>query len=196
LQHPAIVQIYEVGQQRGQPYLALEYVDGGSLAQQLAGTPQPARQAAQLLETLARAMHHAHQRGIIHRDLTPANVLLSGSDPPQGIRLGSSDALGHYEPKITDFGLAKLVASGEENQTRTGVVMGTPSYMAPEQAGGRTNEIGPAVDIYALGAILYDMLTGRPPFNAASSMETLRAHGFGQNRADCYPRGHAPETTV
>src|SRR5438132_253255 len=175
LQHPNIVQIYEVGEQNGQPYFALEFVAGGSLAQRLDGTPQAVRSAAQRVEVLARAMHHAHQQGIVHRDLKPANVLLTRSNPTHGVRLGKSPVeAGHYEPKITDFGLAKLLAGGEQNQTRTGAVMGTPSYMAPEQAAGKTKEISPAVDIYALGAILYDMLTGRPPFKAASSLETLQ----------------------
>jgi serine/threonine-protein kinase len=158
LQHPHIVQIHELGEQAGCPYLALEYVDGVSLAQQLGGTPQPPRAAAQLVETLARAVHHAHERGVVHRDLTPANVLLTSDGTP----------------KITDFGLAKLVLGGGAGQTQTGAVMGTPSYMAPEQAAGRSKEIGPAVDIYALGAILYELLTGRPPFKAASSLETVQ----------------------
>jgi serine/threonine-protein kinase len=109
-----------------------------------------------VVETLARAMHHAHQRGIIHRDLKPANVLLT--------RTG--------KPKITDFGLAKRVEGGP-GLTQSGAVMGTPSYMAPEQAGGKSKTIGPAADVYALGAILYECLTGRPPFRAASSLDTL-----------------------
>src|SRR5262249_51293268 len=156
LQHPNIVQVYEVGRQGEHPYMALEYVDGGSLAQQLTGTPWPARQAGQLVETLARAMHCAHQRGIVHRDLTPGNVLLTAD----GV------------PKITDFGLAKILVGGAM-QTQTGVILGTPSYIAPEQAAGKTREIGPAVDVYALGAILYELLTGRPPFKAEAALETL-----------------------
>ena len=120
LQHPNIVQIYEIGEQDGLPYFALEFMDGGSLDKRLGGTPLPPRQAAQLLETLARAIHYAHERGIIHRDLKPANVLLT------------ADAI---VPKITDFGLAKQVES-DAGQTKSGAVMGTPSYMAPEQAEG------------------------------------------------------------
>jgi WD40 repeat protein len=162
LQHPNIVQIYEVGEWRAAPnspplpFFALEFVDGGSLASRMAGTPLPAREAAQLTETLARAMDVAHQRGIVHRDLKPANVLLTAG----GV------------PKITDFGLAKRL-DDDSGQTRTGAVMGTPSYMAPEQALGKVRAIGPAADIYALGATLYEMLTGRPPFKGATGMDTL-----------------------
>jgi serine/threonine protein kinase/WD40 repeat protein len=157
LQHPHIVQIYEVGQQGLHPYMALEYVDGGSLARQLNGTPMAAQQAAQWVATLAGAVHYAHKRGIVHRDLTPANVLIT----VDGV------------PKITDFGLAKMLIGGGI-QTQTGVLMGTPSYMAPEQAGGGAKDVGPAADIYALGAILYEMLTGRAPFKAETPLETLR----------------------
>jgi serine/threonine protein kinase len=163
LQHPNIVQIHEVGDQGGTPYFSLEYVEGGTLAEQLDGTPQPARTAAQLLETLARAMHYAHQRGIVHRDLKPANVLLARSDAIHGARLGRPDEAGHYEhyvPKITDFGLAKRLDK-EVGHTQTGAIMGTPSYMAAEQAEGKIRAIGPATDVYGLGAILYEMLTGR-----------------------------------
>jgi hypothetical protein len=156
LGHPGIVQIYEVGEQAGCPYLALEFVGGGSLAQQLDGTPMPPRRAAGLLLDLARALQHAHERGILHRDLKPANVLLTES----GVT------------KVADFGLAKLL-DGEPGQTHTGVVLGTPNYMAPEQATGKVRAIGPATDVYALGAILYEMLTGRPPFLGGSVLETL-----------------------
>ena len=157
LQHPNIVQIHEVGEAEGRPFFSLEYVEGGSLAERLQGTPLAPRQAAQLVETLARAVHQAHLQGIVHRDLKPANVLLT------------SDG----RPKITDFGLAKRLGDAS-SQTASGAVMGTPSYMAPEQAGGRTQEIGPATDVYALGTILYELLTGRPPFKAASLLETVR----------------------
>jgi serine/threonine protein kinase len=156
LHHPGIVQIYEVGEQAGCPYLALEFVSGGSLAQQLDGTPMPPRRAAQLLLDLARAVQHAHEQGIVHRDLKPANVLLTET----GVA------------KIADFGLAKLL-DVEQGQTRTGAVLGSPSYMAPEQAAGKVRAIGPATDVYALGAILYELLTGRPPFLGASLLETL-----------------------
>jgi tetratricopeptide (TPR) repeat protein/tRNA A-37 threonylcarbamoyl transferase component Bud32 len=155
LQHPNIVQIYEVGEQVGTPYFSLELVDGGSLAQKLAGAPQPPPEAAGLIRTLARAIHHAHAHGVVHRDLKPANVLLS----PDGT------------PKITDFGLAKKL--DEAGCTQAGAIMGTPSYMAPEQARGDPKRVGPAADVYALGAVLYECLTGRPPFRAASAWDTV-----------------------
>jgi tetratricopeptide (TPR) repeat protein len=156
LQHPNLVQIYEVGEQDGRPYLVLEFVAGSSLDKKLNGTPMPVQQAAQLVETLARAIDAAHQAGIIHRDLKPANVLLAADGTP----------------KITDFGLAKRMdkAAGD---TLSGAVIGTPSYMAPEQASGQSKHIGPAADVYALGAMLYELLTGRPPFRAASPLDTL-----------------------
>lgn len=157
LQHPNIVQIFEVGEADGHLLLALEYVPGGTLAMKLAGRPQPATPAARLIETLARAVDHAHRQEIIHRDLKPANVLLAGDGTP----------------KITDFGLAKLL-DRQELQTATGSIIGTPCYMAPEQAAGPTSAVGVATDVYALGAILYEMLTGRPPFRAQALMETLR----------------------
>jgi serine/threonine-protein kinase len=156
LQHPNIVQVYEVGKHGGYPFLSLEYVGGGSLAQRFTGTPQPPPEAARLVETLARAMHYAHQRGILHRDLKPANVLLT----EDGI------------PKVADFGLAKQL-DVQTGQTQSGSILGTPSYMAPEQAAGLTHALGPAVDIYALGAILYEALTGRPPFTGATALDTL-----------------------
>src|SRR5262249_43254277 len=118
----------------------------------------PARQAAELVETLARAIHSAHGQGVVHRDLTPANVLLTTDD----------------RPKITDFGLAKLVIGGGDLRTQTGELLGTPSYMAPEQAASRHRAIGAATDVYALGAILYELLIGRPPFKGESPLETLR----------------------
>jgi eukaryotic-like serine/threonine-protein kinase len=155
-QHPNIVQVYEVGEFDGQGYLVLEYAAGGSLEQKLANTPQPARESAQLIEDLARALHYAHQHGIVHRDLKPANVVLTET----GL------------PKVTDFGLAKLMER-EGGLTQTGDIMGTPSYMAPEQAQGTPSDATPATDVYALGAILYEMLTGRPPFKGATPLSTL-----------------------
>jgi serine/threonine protein kinase/Tfp pilus assembly protein PilF len=177
LQHPNIVQIYEVGEHDGRPFLALEYVDGGSLDRRLNGTPQTPPDAARLVETLAHTVHHAHERGIVHRDLKPANVLLAsgGRQPPvddEGTG-GLRPPPGDLAPKITDFGLAKVLIGGSAEQTQTGAILGTPSYMAPEQARGRGRAIGPATDVYALGAILYELLTGRPPFKATSVMETL-----------------------
>jgi eukaryotic-like serine/threonine-protein kinase len=158
LRHPNIVQVYEVGEHDGLPFFSLEFVEGGSLHQKMDGKPLPPRDAAKILETLARAMHYAHEHNIIHRDLKPANVLLT------------SDAI----PKITDFGLAKRLEQKEDSsKTRTGTLMGTPSYMSPEQAAGRTRDIGPLSDQYTLGAILYEMLTGRPPFLGATMLETI-----------------------
>jgi serine/threonine protein kinase len=182
LQHPNIVQIYEVGEHAGRPFVALEYVAGGSLAQQLDGTPLPTRQAAALLVPLARAMQHAHERNLVHRDLKPANVLLSkiedrGSrnedrEPQSPIRSSILDPRSSIL-KVTDFGLAKRL-DADTVQTRSGVILGTPSYMPPEQAEGRGQQIGPAADIYALGAILYELLTGRPPFKGDTVLETIR----------------------
>jgi tetratricopeptide (TPR) repeat protein/predicted Ser/Thr protein kinase len=155
LHHPNIVQIYDVGEHDDHPYFTLEYVDGGSLGERISGKPLPPREAAEIIEVLARAIHCAHERGIIHRDLKPCNVLMA--------RDGT--------PKITDFGLAKLM-DAEDAHTRTGSVLGTPSYMAPEQALGQKT-IGPPADIYALGSILYEALTGRPPFRGETSMDLL-----------------------
>jgi WD40 repeat protein/serine/threonine protein kinase len=173
LQHPNIVQIHEVGEAQGRPFFSLEYVDGGSLDRKTAGTPLPPRQAARLVETLAGAMDAAHRCGIIHRDLKPANVLLARTDPLHGVALGSGlREAAHYQPKITDFGLAKKLDAGP-GQTASGAILGTPSYMAPEQAGGQKKVVGPLADVYALGAILYELLTGRPPFRAATVIDTL-----------------------
>jgi serine/threonine protein kinase len=170
LQHPNIVQIHEIGEMDGKPYFSLEFVDGGSLAGRMMSEPQAAFPAAQLIEILARAMHYAHQRGIVHRDLKPANILLA-NPPADGSSTAPVTSFGI--PKVTDFGLAKRM-DVDLAQTQSGAILGTPSYMAPEQAGGRVREIGPCTDIYALGAILYDLLTGRPPFKANTLADTLR----------------------
>jgi serine/threonine protein kinase len=175
LQHQNVVQIYEISEVGGLPFFSLEYVDGGSLAHKLQGGPLSARHGAQLLQTLAKAMHAAHLRGIIHRDLKPANVLLTGD----GV------------PKITDFGLAKQL-EGHDELTRSGAIMGTPSYMAPEQASGHSSRIGPRVDVYALGAILYCMLTGRPPFRGASLVEILDQVRFQDPVRPCRMRPDLP----
>jgi formylglycine-generating enzyme required for sulfatase activity/tRNA A-37 threonylcarbamoyl transferase component Bud32 len=156
LQHPNIVQIHEVGEAGGHPYCALEFVEGGNLAGKLNGKPLPAREAAKLVESLARAIQVAHSRNVLHRDLKPANVLLTADGTP----------------KITDFGLARQLDS-DSGETQAGAVMGTPSYMAPEQASGHAHEAGPPADVYALGAILYECLAGRPPFKGKTIVETL-----------------------
>jgi serine/threonine protein kinase len=158
LQHPNIIQIYEVGEHENIPFFSLEFCPGGSLDRKLGGTPLLPEQAAGLVRTLAEAIHAAHQAGIVHRDLKPANVLLAADGAP----------------KITDFGLArKLDGNPDGGPTQTGTILGTPGYMAPEQASGQCRELGPAADIYALGAILYECLTGRPPFQAATPLETI-----------------------
>ncbi len=162
LQHPNIVQIYEVGQWDGRPFYSMEYVEGGNLARRLARGPLAVRTAAELVEVLARAVHYAHERGVAHRDLKPSNVLLT---------LDGS-------PKIADFGLAKWLEEGAggtdlTQHTRTGEILGTPAYMAPEQAAGLTKDAGAGADIYALGAILYELLTGRPPFGGPTSLHAL-----------------------
>lgn len=157
LHHAAIVQIHEIGSHAGRPFLSLEFVPGGSLATRLQSGPLTPLAAAELVEELAGAVAHAHRAHVVHRDLKPANVLL--------------DLDG--KPKVADFGLARLL-DGDAGLSRTGTVVGTPSYMAPEQADGRGRPIGPPADVYALGAILYECLTGRPPFRAAGILETLQ----------------------
>jgi hypothetical protein len=163
LHHPNIVQIHEIGEADGRPFFALEYVAGGSLAERLVGQPLPPRDAARLVATLAEAMQLAHSRNLVHRDLKPANVLLAGA---------ASTPVGQCQPKVTDFGLVRRL-DDSSGQTLDGMLVGTPCYMAPEQAEGRARSAGPAADVYALGAILYECLTGRPPFQGATPLETL-----------------------
>jgi WD40 repeat protein len=156
VQHPNIVQIYAIGEAGGLPYLELEYLPGGSLDRVLDGTPWPARRAARLVESLARGVAEAHRVHTIHRDIKPGNILMAADGTP----------------KIADFGLAKSV-NIESGLTATGSILGSPSYMAPEQAGGDSTRVGPLADVYALGAILYELLVGRPPFRGATVMDTL-----------------------
>jgi tRNA A-37 threonylcarbamoyl transferase component Bud32 len=156
LKHPNIVPIYAIGEDARQVYFALEYVNGGSLASKLDGKPWAARTAAELVAVLAGAVQHAHEKGIIHRDLKPANVLIDDQGTPH----------------VTDFGLARQVQ--ESGLTLDGAVLGTPAYMAPEQAAGLNDNIGPATDVFGLGAILYQLLTGRPPYQGPNALTTLR----------------------
>jgi eukaryotic-like serine/threonine-protein kinase len=156
LQHPDIVQIHDVGQAGGLPYFSLEFIDGRSLAAQIDGRPQDITLAAWITRKLARAIHAAHLQGIVHRDLKPANILLTTDG----------------RPKIIDFGLAQRLGD-DTDQTRSGTIVGTPDYMAPEQARGQADNAGPLVDQHALGAILYELLTGRPPFRGSTPADTL-----------------------
>jgi WD40 repeat protein len=157
LRHPNIVQIHGVGEHDGQPYLVLEYLEGGSLAATLGGTPRAPHVVAALVDVLAGAVEHAHERGIVHRDLKPSNVLMTSDGTP----------------KIADFGLAKFLDELTDS-IESGSMVGTPTYMSPEQASGRKGRIGPSADVYALGSILYEGLCGRPPFCADTPLETLR----------------------
>ncbi|MCS6850183.1 MAG: serine/threonine protein kinase [Gemmataceae bacterium] len=157
LRHPNIVTVHEVGEVDGQYFYTMELIEGPSLAQRVAAGPLPGRQAAHYLLHIARAIHHAHQRGVLHRDLKPSNILLDADD----------------QPHVADFGLAKHLG-GDAAQTRSGALLGTPSYMAPEQASGRVRSLGPACDVYGLGAVLYELITGQPPFLADTPLETVR----------------------
>jgi serine/threonine-protein kinase len=156
LRYPNVVQIHHVGHAAGLPFFELEYVEGGSLDRRLDGTPWPPRRAAEVVEALTRGVAEAHRLGIVHRDLKPGNVLLAADGAP----------------KVADFGLAKSL-TGDGGLTQSGAILGSPSYVAPEQARGGAKEIGPPADFYALGAILYELLTGRPPFRGATVLETL-----------------------
>jgi serine/threonine protein kinase len=156
LHHQGIVQVHAVSEHDSRPFLVLEYVEGGTLASKLKGKPVAPRQAAGIVEKLARAVQTAHEAGVVHRDLKPANVLVTA----------------RWEPKIADFGLAKCLDS--VHLTQTGAVLGTPAYMAPEQAAGRVQDVGPASDVYSLGAILYELLTGKTPFQGTDKIAVLR----------------------
>jgi serine/threonine protein kinase len=175
IQHPNIVQIYEIGEHEGIPYFSMEFVPGGTLSEKLRGQALQSRSAARLVETLARAIHEFHQRGFLHRDLKPSNILLTTE----------------ATPKITDFGLAKQL-SGPDGPTQAGETLGTPCYMAPEQVQGKRDDLGPTTDVYALGAILYTLLAGRPPFDG-ESMAVL----WATIHQDPEPPGHfAPRVPV
>ncbi len=155
LNHPNIVTVHEVGTCNGQHFYSMDFIDGPSLAQRLANGPLPSRMAARYLLGIAQAIHHAHKQKILHRDLKPSNILLDRDD----------------QPHVADFGLAKKL--GDTGKTRTGSILGTPSYMAPEQAAGKVRELGPACDVYGLGALLYELLTGRPPFRSETPLDTI-----------------------
>lgn len=185
--HPGIVPVYEAGEHAGQPYFCMALVEGKSLALEVASGPLPPKLACQWMEKIAEAVHFAHQKGVIHRDLKPANILLQrveagSSSPRDGSTLASGGASSpasggldaeSFLPRITDFGLAKRV-EGDDGLTSEGMILGTPSYMSPEQASGQNDKIGPAADIYSLGATLYHLLTGRAPFQSANRRETVR----------------------
>ena len=174
LRHPSVVQIYGLGDHEGRPYFEMEYIEGGSLAGRLTGTPWAAEPAARMVAVLARAVGAAHQLGIVHRDLKPANILLTADG----------------EPKVSDFGLARSLAS-DVRLTQTGQLLGTPCYMAPEQADAGALEVGPAADVYSLGAIVYELLTGHPPFRAATTLQTL---DMVRSREPVPPRELQPST--
>jgi eukaryotic-like serine/threonine-protein kinase len=183
LQHPNIIPVHEVGEHDGRDFFTMPFIEGRSLASVLADGPLPPHESARLVATLAKAVEHAHQQGIIHRDLKPGNVLLAaspdGSDVnpsstlPPNVDSRSSSPDSSRTPMIADFGLAKHLVSERESLTQTGAIVGTPSFMPPEQAAGNRGRIGPASDVYSLGAILYNCVTGRPPFQAATRIDTL-----------------------
>lgn len=169
LQHPNIVAVHEIGLVDGQHFYSMDFIDGPSLSQRLRDGPLPGRAAARYAMIIARAMHHAHKHNILHRDLKPSNVLLDGAD----------------QPHITDFGLAKKLG-GDSSQTHTGAVLGTPSYMAPEQAAGKNKELGPPCDVYGIGALLYELLTGQPIFLANTPVDTLQRVLEDEPVAPCF----------
>ncbi|MFO0865836.1 MAG: serine/threonine-protein kinase [Gemmataceae bacterium] len=156
LKHPSIVAVHDIGEVEGQHFFTMEFIEGKSLAEVITHGPLPQRLAARYVRLIAQAVHHAHKQGIVHRDLKPSNVLIDVDDLPH----------------VTDFGLAKKLGT-DSAKTRSGAVLGTPSYMAPEQAEGRLKDIGPGTDVFSLGAILYELITGRPPFRGETPLETI-----------------------
>ncbi|MBX9626970.1 MAG: serine/threonine protein kinase [Gemmataceae bacterium] len=185
VRHPNVVEVYEVGEHAGRPFLAMELVAGGGLDRHLGGTPLPAREAAELVRLVALAVQAAHDRNIVHRDLKPANILLSPVIKSSSLQVikSAEEKLARLDdlrlgdlmtPKVSDFGLAKRLDADTTAWTQDGAVLGTPGYMAPEQAAGRVHEVGPGADVWALGAVLYECLTGRPPFRADTRDETVR----------------------
>jgi hypothetical protein len=157
LQHPGIVRVHDVGEIDGKLYYSMDFINGPSLSKQLTSGPMPGRIAARYTAAIAHAIHHAHRNGILHRDIKPSNILLDADD----------------QPHVTDFGLAKRLGK-DSQRTGTGAVLGTPSYMAPEQASGKIHELGPACDVYGLGAMLYELITGRPPFRSETTLDTIQ----------------------
>lgn len=175
LHHANIVHIYEVGENEGMPFFAMEFVEGGTLADRLRKSgPPPPREAATLMVSVARALHFAHQNGVVHRDMKPGNVLIDRD----GV------------PKVADFGIAKRL-SDESALTLSGAVIGTPAYMAPEQAKGASRHVGPAADVYALGAMFYEMLTGRPPFLPEDSEMAITMRVVSEDPVS--PAYHCPQ---
>ncbi len=163
LDHPNIVRIFELGEHEGQPFFSMEYVEGGSLKQRLEAGQPSFREVAQLLEVLARAIHHAHEQHVIHRDLKPANVLLKKDGTP----------------RISDFGLARCLDE-QDHLTNSGAILGSVNYLSPEQALGQSRHVGPAADVHALGTMLYEMLTGQLPFPGNSVLEILARIGYAE----------------
>jgi serine/threonine protein kinase len=175
VEHPHVVKIHEFGEYQGQPFFSMELLEGGTLSKKLNGQPLPEREAAELVRTLALTIATAHRRGILHRDLKPSNVLFAGDGTP----------------KISDFGLAKVM-DNDSDVTRSDDVLGTPAYMSPEQARGEVRRLGPTTDVYSLGAILYETLTGRPPFRGESRLHTLE---LVRTREPVSPRRHRPNVS-